>query len=58
MCGKIGFLMNLGDEFEKLRKFAVVSECPRCRKLSLSFRKNELECSNCGYSEKIPAIKS
>ena len=42
---------------EKLQKFSVVQECPRCRKLSLSFRENRILCSNCGYEEKIPAIR-
>jgi len=46
----------LEDEFEKLRKFSVVNECPKCGKLALSFKLNMLVCSNCGYSEKILTV--
>ncbi|MBI2657718.1 hypothetical protein HYX08_03410 [Candidatus Woesearchaeota archaeon] len=47
-----------GPDFEKnLQKFSVVQECPRCRQLSLSFKQGMIICSNCGYEEKIPAIR-
>ncbi|MEK6892432.1 MAG: hypothetical protein AABX25_04555 [Nanoarchaeota archaeon] len=45
------------DEFEKLRKFSVVNECPRCGHLSLTFKNNMLHCANCGYAEKIPTLR-
>src|SRR3989338_6931132 len=38
---KLKFSMNpIEDEFEKLRRFSVVNECPRCSKLSLVFKNN------------------
>jgi len=43
--------------FEKeLQKFSVVKKCPRCGQLALSSKNGELQCSSCGYEQKIPKI--
>ncbi|MBI2653297.1 hypothetical protein HYX02_00650 [Candidatus Woesearchaeota archaeon] len=41
---------------KKLHKFSVVKKCPRCNKLSLSYKNGSVCCSSCGYEEKIPAV--
>ena len=42
---------------KKLQKFSVVKKCPGCNQLTLSFKNNSICCTNCGYEEKVPAIR-
>jgi len=42
---------------KKLQRFSVVQKCPRCKKLSLSYKSGLICCENCGYEEKIATIK-
>ena len=47
-----------GEKFEnKIRKFSVVQECPKCGQLSLAFRKGKIVCASCGYNEDIPMVR-
>jgi len=51
--------MNHDDEnFDnKIRKFSVVQECPKCGQLSLAFSKGRIVCASCGYNESIPTLR-
>jgi len=42
---------------KKMQKLSVAKKCPKCGQLSLSFKNNEVCCENCGYAEKVPAIR-
>ena len=45
-------------DFEnELKKFSVVKLCPKCKELSLSFKRGSLICENCGYMEKINTVR-
>ncbi len=60
ISNKIGAIGMNHDEprFEKkLRKFSIVSQCPRCKQLALSYKNNKICCSNCGYEEDIATIR-
>ena len=47
--------MNHDDEYikKKFEEFSVVKKCPKCGKLSLTYRNNAVYCENCGYEQKI-----
>lgn len=51
-------IMSHGEpDFEKeLQKFSVVKRCPKCGQLALSSKDGALQCSSCGYEQKIPKI--
>ncbi|MBI2558390.1 hypothetical protein HYW20_03630 [Candidatus Woesearchaeota archaeon] len=42
---------------KKLRKFSIVKQCPMCKQLSLSFKNNAVQCSNCGYEQQLPVTR-
>ena len=46
--------MNDEQDFEKkLQKFSIIKQCPKCKKLALSYKDYSIRCTNCSYEVEI-----
>ncbi|MBI3027341.1 hypothetical protein HYY70_04455 [Candidatus Woesearchaeota archaeon] len=51
--------MNHDEQWidKKLRRFSVVKLCPKCKQPALSYGRNSIHCTNCGYEEDFPSVR-